>query len=276
MAPKTYGGRWQIVKQKGEGGQAHVFLVRDLSGEFPGELVLKRLKNIKRIKRFEREIQVGQSLQHPSIAPVLDYSLGTPPYFVTQKYPGPALADLAPVEPLEGLRIFIVLCEAVAYAHDQGVVHRDLKPDNIVLDSKRSPVILDFGLCYLRDDENRLTTTMEQVGSRFYMAPELESGRSDRIYITVDSYALGKILYFLLTGKHMVRENYSGEESLTAICQNPQVGYVTQRILAKSVIDSPRERMAPEGSQSISTRGGKEQYAASVARVPIDGCHRRH
>jgi serine/threonine protein kinase len=126
------------------------------------------------------------------------------------------------------------------------VIHRDLKPDNIVLDSKASPVILDFGLCYLEDDEKRLTTTMEQVGSRFYMAPELESGRFDHLSATVDSYALGKILYFLLTGKHMIRENYSGEDSLTAICQDKQLDYVTQRILAKSVIQSPHERVLPE------------------------------
>lgn len=254
MAPKIYGDRWQIVNQIGEGGQSHVFLVKDLSEKLPGELVLKRLKNIKRIKRFEQEIRVCQSLQHPSIAPVLDYSLDTHPYFVTQKYPGPALTDLAPVECLEAFRIFIMLCETVAYAHKRKVIHRDLKPDNIVLDSERSPVILDFGLCYLKDDENRFTTTMEQVGSRFYMAPELESGRSDYIYDSVDSYALGKILYFLLTSRHMVRENYSGEDSLTSICNDIQLDYITQNILAKSVIESPRERLLPEALVSEARR----------------------
>ena len=245
MATKIYGGRWEVVRQHGEGGQAFVYLVRDTIEEHGGEFVLKRLKNIDRFERFKREIEAGRSLKHPLIAPIIDYSLEKPAFFVTPKYPGPLLEEYAPVQPLEALLLFIALCEAVAYAHSKGVFHRDLKPENIILDEEQSPVILDFGLCYF-DDGTRLTTTMEQVGSRFYMAPELEAGRSDKVSAQVDSYALGKILYYLLSGKHLAREGYTGDGDLTKVLQDPQMDYVTSRILAKSVRVIPSDRLPPK------------------------------
>lgn len=248
MASKIFGDRWENIQQIGEGGQSHIFLVKDKTGEFEGSYVLKRLKNINRIERFEQEINAGIALDHPQISPILNFSFdGDKPYFVTKRYLGPLLTSLAPVPPLHALEIFIKICDAVAYAHSKGIVHRDLKPDNIIFDEEDgNPIILDFGICYFSDENNRLTQTMEQVGSRYYIAPELEDGRSSSVENSVDAYALGKILYFLLTGNIFARENYTGTNDLSTVCENSQLDYISERIFDKSVVNDPDKRISVE------------------------------
>lgn len=257
MSAQRFGSRWENIKQIGEGGQSHVFLVKDLNGEFSDTCVLKRLKNKNRLERFEQEIKAGRELDHPQIAPILDFSLNNEkPYFVTKQYPGSTLSNLAsaPLPPVQALTIFIEICDVVAYAHSKGIVHRDLKPDNIILDENQKPVILDFGICYFEDEDNRLTETMEQVGSRYFIAPELEQGRSLDVTAAVDSYSLGKILYFLLSSKLFAREAYTGSASLSKLLNDPQLDYVTQRILDKSVVEDFNKRSSvPELKKEAET-----------------------
>lgn len=249
MTKKIYGNRWETIDSIGEGGQSHVYSVKDLQGQFGDKCVLKRLKNPKRIDRFKNEIQAGEKLDHPRIAPIFDYSLeDSNPYFVTKYYPNDTLeksVEVSPLDPIRALTIFIDICEAINYAHTKGIVHRDLKPENIILDKNGQPVILDFGICYFIDDDNRLTQTIEQVGSRYYIAPELEGGRAKAEDITtaVDSYSLGKILYFLLSSQHFARENYTGSQSLEQLRNNPQLKYITEKILQKSVINDSKKRI---------------------------------
>jgi serine/threonine protein kinase len=247
MAKKKFGDRWETIEPSGEGGQSFVYRVKDLSGEFIEDCILKKLKNAKRLDRFEQEVRAGIELNHPQIPPILDKNLQTEPYyFVTKYYQGDTLTNVVtnngPLETLKALTVFIKICEPVAYAHENCIVHRDLKPDNIILDQDHNPIILDFGICYFIDENNRFTETMEQVGSRYYIAPELENGRTDQVTDAVDSYALGKILYFLLTGKIFARENYNDLNNLSTVCSNPQLDYITQRILDKSVVKQPSER----------------------------------
>jgi len=237
-------GRWEIIESIDEGGQGHIFLVRDSSGEHTGDHILKRLKNIKRIGRFEQEIKAGLQLQHPRIAPIIDWSLDPKEkYFVTKYFSGKTLDNAGRQNPLDALSIFIDLCETVNYAHSNGIIHRDLKPENIVFDENKNPIVLDFGICYFEDEDKRLTTTTEAVGSKFYIAPELEDGRYDEVTTAVDSYSLGKILYFLVSGDIFAREKYHGANSLAVKMNNPQLDYITQRILAKSVIQESSQRL---------------------------------
>ncbi|NWF93939.1 MAG: serine/threonine protein kinase [Syntrophaceae bacterium] len=239
---RIFGGRWEVVTPLDEGGQSYVYKVRDRNGEFTEELILKRLKNLKRLDRFEREIKSCQQLSHSGIAPILAYSFDDPPFFVTKFYEGGPLTTHAPFPPIQALDLFIQLCNIVSYAHKKGVIHRDLKPDNIVLNRDRSPVIIDFGLCYLQEEDQRITATMEQVGSRFYIAPELEQGHLEKVTYRVDSYALGKILYFLLAGRNIAREAFRGDNDLTKVCNNEQLNYVSDRILAYAVVENPDDR----------------------------------
>ena len=105
--------------------------------------------------------------------------------------------------PIERLRIFLAICEGVAYAHDKQLIHRDLKPDNIFMASATVPVVGDFGLVYRADEDNdgRNTVTSEAVGARKYMPPEWREGRVDDPQPTGDIYSLGKILYWMFQGR---------------------------------------------------------------------------
>ena len=242
----------------GQGGQGSIYLVKDLQNSTISDknFALKKLTNSKRLLRFKQEIETILELnrkQYPGIFTILDYSFEKEPYyFVTEYYGKNILTENAPFEILQSLTIFIKICETLSCLHENNIVHRDLKPDNIVLDDKGQPIILDFGLCFNLnnnldlDTENelndsfRLTQTIEQIGSRYYIPPELENGRTDTISKKSDSYTLGKILYFLLTGKIFAREKY---ENLTALLNNSQLDYITQRILSKTVIEDVENRL---------------------------------
>lgn len=205
---QTYGNRWEVVKTLGEGGQAHTFLVKDIKGEGEALYVLKRLKNSGRIARFKREIEAVRNLSHENIVRLIDFDLeADKPYLVTEYCIGGNLSQAAPFwhqAPIQALEMFEQICEGVAHAHNRGIIHRDLKPDNIFLRSENGPAVVgDFGICYLEEDEIRMTLTEEAVGPRLFIAPELEDGRVKAISPKSDTYSLGKLLYWLLSGKRV-------------------------------------------------------------------------
>ena len=242
---KIFGNRWECVKQINEGGQSWIYYVRDLRGEFKRQIVLKRLKNIKRLARFENEINAFQKLEHPGILKILDYSLKDPAFFVTEAIKGKTLDEVSPLTLTPALQIFERLCAVVEYCHSHGIIHRDLKPDNVLWDSKEETVhVIDFGLAYAEDSEGRLTETMEQVGSRFYMAPEFESGRAADVSPAADVYALGKILYFLLTKHHVAREDFMGENEISKVTGDEQALYLTKKVFRATIAVDPSKRLS--------------------------------
>ena len=208
---KLYGGRWEVQKPLVEGGQSFTYLVRDTKGAAETSYVLKRLKNLDRIERFKQEIEATRNLSHENIVRLHDFELeGKNLYLVTEYC---EFGRLSRSEPFwrSNLRrafdIFEQICNGVNYAHKHNIVHRDLKPDNIFLRGKEGPAVVgDFGLCFIDIDGSRVTLTEEAVGSRYYMAPELENGKSAEVSNKSDIYSLGKILYWLLSGKIFSRE----------------------------------------------------------------------
>lgn len=257
-----YGERWDVVESLGEGGQAHTFLVRDIKGSGESRYVLKRLKNPNRINRFGREIEAIRSLQHENIVNLLDFDLQVgKPYLVTEYCVGGSLDKANPYwrsSPVVALELFAQVCQGVAHAHNNGIVHRDIKPENIFLrKSDGSAVVGDFGICYLEDDGTRFTLTEEAVGPRLFMAPELEDGRATRITDKSDIYSLGKVLYWLLSGRVFSREKYREREwdlkgqVLDPILEwdiHPELGwkYVymehVNRLLDLMIVDAPEKR----------------------------------
>jgi len=149
MSKTVLGNRWEMVKPLGEGGQAHTYIVRDLRDN-SDTWVLKRLKNKKRLGRFQREIEALRKMQSPYIPTVEDYSVDDPPYVVCP-YLGENLEKYVTTPPLSvhaALHIFEQIVEATRDAHAKGVKHRDIKPNNIVLTADGQQAnLIDFGIC---------------------------------------------------------------------------------------------------------------------------------
>jgi serine/threonine protein kinase len=213
----TY-GRWQVEESLGEGGQAVTYLVRAVDSEDTDVHVLKRLKNLSRIDRFRREMETGLQLEHKNIVEVVDADIdGEKPFIVTRYYRGGTMAQARPFEFSNMGRLFDLfgqICDGILEAHAHGVIHRDLKPDNIFLSGDKSgdAVIGDFGLCFV-DEEPRITGSSEAVGPRLYMAPELEDGRLEHATPASDVYSLGKVLYWLMSsGRMFSREKHRQQE----------------------------------------------------------------
>ena len=200
-----FGDRWEIQAPLGEGGQSHTFIVVDQKGSPDTHYVLKRLKNVRRLDRFRREIEALQNLQHENIVRLVDFDVeGERPYLVTEFCAGGSLDEASPFwkdDPEQAFRLFDQICAGIEFAHSNSLIHRDLKPANIFLRSNHGPAVVgDFGICYLDDEGRRLTLTEEAAGPRLYMAPELEDGRLGAITPKTDTYSLGKLLYWLLSG----------------------------------------------------------------------------
>jgi len=197
---KTFGGRWAVIASLGEGGQAHTFLVRDLADGSEG-WVLKRLKNLERTSRFAREVEALTRLASPHVPPIVDHSLDKPAYLVTQ-YVGPDLDHEAPrpTAVLDHLDRFRQVTAAAAAAHDAGIVHRDIKPNNVVIGPDGRAFLIDFGICADAASGAVLTTTAEGFGHRAFAAPELELGALQAATAAADIYSLGKLLFWMVTG----------------------------------------------------------------------------
>jgi hypothetical protein len=207
-------GKWVVKDSLSGGGQSDTFRVYEEGNEAGGYYVLKVLKNldnVKRRQRFRSEVRVASRLSHPNLIRVIDADLDfEKPYHVTEYCSGGSLspAILQGKTLTERLTLFQSICKGVAYAHAHGVVHRDLKPLNIFIRADGTPVVGDFGLCFLNEDGQRFTVLEEAVGPRLYMAPELESGRAETVGPVSDVYSLGKVLYWILATRIFAREQH--------------------------------------------------------------------
>ena len=271
---KTQWGPWENVGQVGEGGMGHVFQVKHAETGQVG--ALKRLKNLNRHERFKREIEAAKALDHPGIVKLLDFDLeGKQPYAVYEFEPGGTLQDIPRDDLLamplpRRLHLAEQVCAALYAAHSASLVHRDVKPDNILISKDRTRVRLcDFGLVYM-DGESRETLTMEQVGSRYYISPEQEDGRADQVSARADIYGLGKVLYYLVTGQIFARERHREPKyNLASLMEDPHLEVIS-RILDKTITPDPAARLV--NAQVVQTLIEEARLAIQerrpVANVP--------
>ena len=157
------------------------------------------------LKRFRREAEAAASLDHSGIVPI--YEVGERDgscYFSMKLVEGGQLDEVIKREPMpirRAIELIAKVARTVHYAHEHGILHRDIKPGNILLDGKGEPHLTDFGLARLVETESTVTRTMEVLGTPSYMAPEQAVGNNARISSATDVYGVGAVLYQLLTGQ---------------------------------------------------------------------------
>ena len=200
-------GDYELLEEVGRGGQGVVYQARQKSLNRTVALKVIGLGHWAtevHLKRFRREAEAAASLEHPCIVPI--YEVGEHDgscYFSMKLVEGGQLDEVVRSEPIP-LRCAVELIAKVArtvhYAHEHGILHRDIKPGNILLDQKGEPHLTDFGLARLVETESTVTRTMEVLGTPSYMAPEQAVGNNDAVSAVTDVYGIGAVLYQLLTG----------------------------------------------------------------------------
>ena len=224
-------GPYELIEEICRGAQGVVFRARQPNTN--RDVALKRLlagsfATPSMRGRFEREVEAVTSLNHPNVVTVYGMEIvGGQPLLAMEWIDGRPVdkwaagngSDRRDVR--EILHVFVRICDAVNHAHQRGVIHRDLKPPNILIDEKDEPRVLDFGLAKLTstDDSGQagLTLTKDFIGTPAYASPEQAAGKQDEVDIRTDVYALGVILFQLLTGELPYRADLNIPELLLAI-----------------------------------------------------------
>src|SRR6266403_1352122 len=203
-------GDYELLEKMGHGGQGLVYRARQKSLNRTVALKiigLGQLATKTQLKRFHLEAEAAASLDHPCIVPI--YEIGERDgscYFSMKLVEGGPLDEVVSREPMPTRRaaeLLAKLARAVHYAHERGVLHRDVKPGNILLDAKGEPHLTDFGLARLAETESTVTRTTDFLGTPSYMAPEQARGRdpaSAGLTSATDIYGLGAVFYHLVTG----------------------------------------------------------------------------
>ncbi|MGE5207869.1 MAG: protein kinase domain-containing protein [Alphaproteobacteria bacterium] len=256
-------GDYALLEEIGRGGQGIVYLARQKSLHRTVALKVIGLgpwATRAHIKRFRREAEAAASLDHPFIVPI--YEIGEREgscYFSMKFVEGGQLDEFVEREPISiqrAVELVAKLARTVHYAHQHGVLHRDIKPGNILVDTNGEPHLTDFGLARLTETESTVTGTRDLIGTPSYMAPEQAVRNNAQLTNATDVYALGAVLYQLLTG----RPPFSGQTS-----------YETIRLLLHTEPRSPR-LLNPKIDRDLSTiclkcleKDPQRRYPSAVA-----------
>jgi serine/threonine protein kinase len=201
-------GNYELLEALGQGGMGVVFKARQLG--LNRIVALKRIRSVQfasddEIQRFHVEAEAAAALDHPGIVPIYEVGqVGGEPFYSMGYVAGESLQErltVGPLSPRIAAELVRQIAEAVEYAHDRGIIHRDLKPSNILLDADGRPRVTDFGLAKRTAEDNGLTMTGQVLGTPAYMPPEQAQSQHDRVGPRSDVYALGAVLYALLTGR---------------------------------------------------------------------------
>ena len=250
-------GRYHILEQLGEGGMASVYKAFDtrLEREVAIKVILPQKQHTDTfLRRFEREARTLAKLSHPNIVKVLDYGeQDGQPYLVMEYIPGGMLKKKMgkPMEFREAARLLLPVARALEQAHHENIIHRDVKPSNILLTRSGDPMLSDFGIAKILETEATtidLTNTGVGIGTPEYMAPEQGFGHA--VDARADIYALGIVLYELICG----RTPYQADTPMAVMLKKateplpsprryvPSLPDAVERVLIKALAKDPVNR----------------------------------
>jgi hypothetical protein len=204
-------GDYELLEEIARGGMGVVFRARQVSLNRVVALKLiaaGRLASDEAVKRFQLEAEAAARLDHPNIVPVYEVGEHEGQHFFSMKLvEGGSLAEQARASLGERVALLSQVARAVHYAHQRGILHRDLKPGNILVDAKGEPNVTDFGMAKLMEEESSLTHSGVVMGTPGYMSPEQAAGKNAELTTASDVWSLGAILYELVGGQPPFRGN---------------------------------------------------------------------
>jgi len=232
-------GDYEILDEIGRGGMGVIYLARQ---RHPNRTVaVKRVLDYhadsrETLRRFRREADAAASLDHPNVLPIYEVSESEDglPFFSMKFATGGSLQHAASSlrnKPRNSVELIAKVARAVEYAHGRGILHRDLKPGNILLDDRGEPLVSDFGLAKWLDANTDLTKSLTTFGTAGYIAPEQAEGPSAHLTSSADVYSLGAILFELLAG----RLPFLGDNPLSVIRQASEKSAPKLRSLGHSL-----------------------------------------
>lgn len=277
-----YFGNYELQEEIARGGMGTVFKAR--------QVTLNRLVALKLIsagalateelvKRFKVEAEAAAGLDHPNIVPIHEIGeyLGQH-YFSMALIDGPTLAQLLGRKPMSTQRaaqLLVTVARAVHFAHQRGVLHRDLKPNNILLDAQGVPHLTDFGLAKFLQKDSTLTVTNVMMGTPAYMSPEQARGDSKAVTTAADVYGLGALLYETLTGTppfgggttmETIRQLLDQEPRRPSVF-NPEVDRDLETICLKCLEKEPLRRY--ESAEAFADDLGRWLRSEPISARPI-------
>ncbi len=272
-------GNYEIESLLGQGGMGVVYKARQVNLDRP--VALKILpphlsSNVSFLKRFKREARAVAKLSHSNIIQIFDIAEDNDLHFFSMEYVegetlDKVLEKKGKFEPKEAVRVISQVALALEHAHKHNIIHRDVKPSNIIIDGSGNAKVMDFGLARAADDRSKVTQSGTLIGTLGYMSPE--QCRGEELDFRTDIYSLGVVLYEMLTGKppfdapnevamihKIVSEEPPGVREFTADISE-ELNTVVSRAMAK-------DRMARHGNMT--------EFMESLRKLPVSSSSEKH
>ena len=279
-------GPYELLEEIARGGMGVVYKARHVSLDriVALKMILEGQMSAEAVERFHREAKAAAALDHPNIVPIYDIGEGEGRHYFTMAYieggSVKGLVQTAGPRPFtEAAALTAAIADGMAFAHQRGLIHRDLKPDNILLDHQGRLRITDFGLAKLVQADTGLTASGIILGTPAYMSPEQALGGKREITPAADIYALGGVLYFLLTGKPPFRGltitevlwQVMQEPPEAPHLQNPLIPKELEQICLKCLEKDPARRFPSAAALAGALRAWAAQHATSDTEKVLPG-----